>query len=472
MNRFHLIVVTKVVTMGKRRPAKLSATFVKNVSIPGRYGDGRGGHGLSLLVKPMANGRLSKSWSQRLRFKGEAFERGLGSYPLVSLAMARDEARDRATRIARGEDIRIPERTVPTVAQLFDEVIAIRSPGWTHPRSKELWYTAKDSYKPIWQKSVADVTPADALKPVKPLWHEHNSKARKLLGTLCTVMNAAITEGYRTTNPARQEITHSLGKVPEPDHHQSLPPDELGAALALVRDCDAWWAARCCIIFLAFTGVRSGECRGATWNEFDLERAIWTIPAARMKNRNVHKVPLCIETLELLAYAKEKGGGEGFVFPAERGGAMNDIVLSRLLSRLGIGCVPHGFRGSFSNWAGGAVTEEGHAIPEPVSEMVLAHKPSAAIVKAYRTSDFFERRVPVMQEWASFLKKTMGQVVPVDRLLSKNPRDQIIDETTGPVISPEDQGSEMDTGATDLEGLTEAVRQLSFDQLLAFDKTA
>ena len=465
--------VTKVVTMGKRRPAKLSATFVKNVSIPGRYGDGRGGHGLSLLVKPMANGRLSKSWSQRLRFKGEAFERGLGSYPLVSLAMARDEARERAIRVARGEDTRIPERTVPTVAEMFDEVIATRSPGWTNPRTKNWWYTARDSYKPIWKKSVADVTPADALKPVKPLWLKRNSKARKILGTLCTLMNTAITEGYRTTNPARQEITHSLGKAPEPDHHRSLPPDELGAALALVRDCDAWWAVRCCIIFLAFTGVRSGECRGATWNEFDLEKAFWTIPAARMKNRKEHRVPLCIEALELLAYAKEKGGGEGFVFPAERarGGAMTDSALSRLLSRLGIGCVPHGFRGSFSNWAGGAVTEEGHAIPEPVSEMVLAHKPPAAVVKAYRTSDFFEHRVPVMQEWVRFLKKTMGQVVPVDRLLS-NPRDQIIDEATGPVISTEDQGPEMDTDATNLDVPAEAARQqLSEDvhQQLSFD---
>ena len=398
--------------MPAKRPAKLSATYVKYVSELGRHGDGRGGFGLSLLVKRMANGRLSKSWSQRLRIDGEPFQRGLGSYPLVSLAMVRDVARENAIRVAAGEDIRIPERTVPTVAEMFDEVIATRSPGWTNPRTMDWWYTAKDCYKPIWKKSVADVTSADALKPIKPLWNEHNKKARELLSILSTVMNTAITEGYRATNPARREITHSLGKVPEPEHHQSLPPGELGAALAIVRDCDAWWAVKCCIIFLALTGVRSGECRLAEWNEFNLEKAIWTIPAARMKNRKEHKVPLCIEALALLAYAKEKGGGEGFVFPAERGGAMNAKALSGLLLNLGIGCTPHGFRSSFSNWAGGVVTEEGKPIPEPVSEMVLAHKPSAAIVKIYRTSDFFEHRVPVMQEWTCFLTKTMGPVVP------------------------------------------------------------
>ena len=126
-----------------------------------------------------------------------------------------------------------------------------------------------------------------------------------------------------------------------------------------------------------------------------------------MKNRVAHRVPLSIEVMELLAYALEQGGGEGFVFPAVRGGALSDSKsISGLLLELDIGCVPHGFRSSFSNWAGGV------GIPEAVSEMVLSHKPSAAIVKVYRTSDFFEQRVPVMQQWAEYLTKKIGSVVP------------------------------------------------------------
>ena len=399
--------VIEVVTMAKKRPARLSPTFVKNVSHEGRYGDGRGGFGLSLLVKPMTNGRWSKTWSQRLRIKGELVQRGLGSYPRVSLAMGRDQARDNAIRVAQGEDIRQPERKVPKVAEFFDEVMALRSLGWTNSRTVDWWRLAKDSYKPIWNKSVADVTSEDALRPIKPLWHKHNKKAREVLSILSTVMKWAVAEGYRTTNPAGREHTYSLGKVQAAEHYQSLPPGELGDALGIVRDCDAWWAVKCCTIFLALTGVRSGECRLATWKEFDLEKAVWTVPASRMKNRRVHRVPLSIEAMELLAYALEQGGGEGFVFPAERGGALSDSKsLSGLLLELDIGCVPHGFRSSFSNWAGGV------GIPEAVSEMVLSHKPSAAIVKVYRTSDFFEQRVPVMQQWAEYVTNTIGSVVP------------------------------------------------------------
>ena len=318
----HLKVVTGVVTVAQKHPVRLSATFVKNVSHKGRYGDGRGGFGLSFLVEPMTNGRWSKTWSQRLRISGELAQRGLGSYPLVSLAMAREKARENAIRVAQGEDIRQPERKVPKVAEFFDEVIAIRSPGWTNTKTMVWWLIAKDCYKPIWNKSVADVTSADALRPIKFLWHEHNKKALEVLSILSTVMKWAVAEGYRTTNPAGREHTYSLGKVQAAEHYQSLPPGELGDALGIIRDCDAWWAVKCCIIFLALTGVRSGECRLATWDEFDLEKAMWTVPASRMKNRVAHRVPLSIEAMELLDYALEQGGGAGFVFPAERGGAL------------------------------------------------------------------------------------------------------------------------------------------------------
>ena len=392
--------------MSRKHPTRLSATFVKNVSHEGRYGDGRGGFGLSLLVKPMKNGRWSKTWSQRLRINGESFQPGLGSYPLVSLAMGRGQARDNAERVARGEDIRQPERKVPKFAEFFDEVMALRAPGWTNRKTMGWWLTAKACYQPIWNKSVADVTSADALRPIKPLWHKNNKKAREVLSILSTVMKWAVAEGYRATNPAGREHTHSLGKVQAAEHYQSLPPGELGDALGIIRDCDAWWAVKACLIFLALTGVRSGECRLATWDEFDLEKAVWTVPASRMKTRVAHRVPLSTEAVELLAYALEQGGGEGPVFPAVQGGYMSSRDLSELLRKLKIACVPHGFRSSFSNWAGGL------GIPDAVSEMVLSHKPSAAIVKIYRTSDFFEQRVPVMQQWSEYLTKKIGSVVP------------------------------------------------------------
>ena len=400
--------VNKVVTVAKKHPAKLSPTFVKNVSHKGRYGDGRGGFGLSFLVKPMTNGRWSKTWSQRVRIKGEPYQPGLGSYPLVSLAMARDQARDNAIRVAQGEDIRQPERQVPTVAEAFDEAIDIRRPSWRNPRTVNMWLASKGHCKQICSMPVSDVTPSHVRKVIAPLWHEKKKIGRELRRHLSAVMQWAIDEGFRSDQPVTAQVILSLGKQKPPVNHPSLPHKELGDALAKIRDSDAWWAVKVCIIFMAFTCVRSGEARMATWDEVDWDNATWTIPAARMKNHIKHKVPLSAQAMEVLAYAWEQTGGQGAIFPPELGGSyISDGMLPKVFHELKILSVPHGLRATFSNWAG----ERVH-IPEPVAEMVLAHKPSSAVVKAYRTSDFFERRVPVMQEWGDVIAKTMEPVVP------------------------------------------------------------
>ena len=394
--------------MAKKRPARLSPTFVKNVSHEGRYGDGRGGFGLSLLVKPMTNGRWSKTWSQRVRIKGEPYQPGLGSYPLVSLAMARDQARDNAIRVAQGEDIRQPERQVPTVAEAFDEAIDIRRPSWKNPKTVKMWLASKGHCKQICSMPVSDVTPSHVRKVLAPLWHEKKKTGRELRRHLSAVMQWAIDEGFRSDQPVTAQVILSLGKQKPPVNHPSLPHKELGDALAKIRDSDAWWAVKVCIIFMAFTCVRSGEARMATWDEVDWDNATWTIPAARMKTGIEHRVPLSAQAMEVLAYAWKQTGGQGTIFPPERGGSyIFDGMLAKVFRELKILSVPHGLRATFSNWAG----ERVH-IPEPVAEMVLAHKPSSAVVKAYRTSDFFERRVPVMQEWGDVLTETMEPVVP------------------------------------------------------------
>ena len=400
--------VNKVVTVDKKHPAKLSPTFVKNVSHKGRYGDGRGGFGLSLLVEPMTNGRWSKTWSQRVRIKGEPYQPGLGSYPLVSLAMARDQARDNAIRVAQGEDIRQPERQVPTVAEAFDEAIAVRRPSWRNPRTVNMWLASKGHCEQICSMPVSDVTPSHVRKVLAPLWHEKKKIGRELRRHLSAVMQWAIDEGFRSDQPVTAQVILSLGKQKPPVNHPSLPHKELGDALAKIRDSDAWWAVKVCIIFMAFTCVRGGEARMATWDEVDWDNATWTIPAARMKTGIEHRVPLSAQAMEVLAYAWKQTGGQGTIFPPERGGSyISDGILAKVFRDLEIPSVPHGLRSTFSNWAG----ERVH-IPEPVAEMVLAHKPSSAVVKAYRTSDFFEGRVPVMQEWGDVIAETMEPVVP------------------------------------------------------------
>ena len=209
-------------------------------------------------------------------------------------------------------------------------------------------------------------------------------------------------------NPVGSGVTRRFGKVPLSAHRRCLDADDLGQALAKIRDCDAWWAVKCCLIFMAFTCVRSHEARGATWDEVDLDKAEWTIPAIRMKNGVRHRVPLSTQAVEVLAYAREQGGGQGLIFPSRRGGkVIGPGVLSNLFLELKIPCVPHGLRATFMNW-----TFECTDIPQLVAETVLGHQSSSTVVGLFLTSRFSERRVPVMQEWGDVLTETMEPVVP------------------------------------------------------------
>ena len=388
---------------------RLTHNFVRSVATEGRYGDARGGHGLSLLVKKTASGRWSRTWSQRIRVKDKVAMIGLGSFPAVTLAMARDRALDNARRVESGEDIRKPPPTVPTVHEAFDRVIKGREKSWKGSVSRSKWRRMQVLCKPLGSMAVSEVTPRDILDLITPLWHEKSKTAGTLRGKLSIVMEWSIIEGFRKeSNPARPSVLDSLGR-PEPvTHHRSLPPSRLGSALALIRDSGGWWAKRYCFIFISITGVRNGEARRATWDEIDLDTSTWTIPASRMKAEKEHTVPLSTQAKEILAYARKHGKSDhGTIFPPERGGQyMDGARLSEIPRRLGIPAVPHGSRSSFSNWA----ASKTH-IPEAAAEMTLAHTPSTEVKRSYRTSDFFEYRVPVMQEWADYLSETMGPVV-------------------------------------------------------------
>ena len=396
----------------KHAGKNLTHTLVNSVARPGRYGAGRGGLGLSLLVKRTANGKWSKSWSQRIRIKGELATFGLGSFPVVTLAMAREKALDNARRVHQGEDIREPGPTVPTVAEAFEQVIALRSPAWKGSHTKNNWYTSLQYCKPISSKPITEVKSSDVLKLLSPLWHDKHKTAREVRSNLYTVMQWAITVGIRATNPADPSVTGNLGKHPPSVRHKSLNHPLLGNALATVRDADTWWAEKYCLLFIAFTSVRSSEAREATWDEIDLDKATWTIPATRMKAEIEHKVPLSHQAMQILAHARnQSNGSNGKIFPPQRGGQyIHAARLSRLLTKLAIPAVPHGFRASFRNWAGGRPD-----IAQPAAEMVLAHTPTEAVVKAYMTDDFFKLRQPIMQEWADYLTETMGPVISTTR---------------------------------------------------------
>ena len=398
--------------MAAIKSIRLTHTFVKSVTRPGRYGDGRGGLGLSLLVKKTAAGGWSKTWFQRLRIGRKIATLGFGSFPVVTLADARIRALDNARRVNQGEDILKPPPIIPTVDEAFDIVIEQRRPSWKGKHTKTKWDLIKRYCKPISSKPVSEVKQKDVIYVLAPIWQKKPQMARDIRSSLSTVMIWAINREYRASNPATPATVQELGKQPPVSHHPSLAQDQLGSALAKIRDADARWAETYCLIFLAFTGVRSCEARESTWEQMNLDSATWTIPGSRMKNSVMHKVPLSTQAMEILLYAREQTGrSEGVIFPPARGDHyMDSTRLSSLMRKLEIPAVPHGNRSSLRNWAGGRAD-----IAQPAAEMILAHKQSKGIEKIYMTSDFFEHRQPIMQEWADFLTQTMGPTIQVDQ---------------------------------------------------------
>ena len=215
-------------------------------------------------------------------------------------------------------------------------------------------------------------------------------------------MRWAVAQGFGDDNPAGDALNAVLPRSSGPKHRQkALHHSKVGATIDLINDADgAWRITKLCFEFMVLTASRSGEVRGATWDEVDISRGIWVIPAARMKASQEHRVPLSTKTLQLLREAKEFTNESGLVFPSPRGKPLSDSTLSKLLRELGVQAVPHGFRSSFRDRC--ADTEQA----KEIAEAALAHT-VRGVEGAYFRSDLFERRRGVMQAWADYISETV-----------------------------------------------------------------
>lgn len=382
----------------KRTPKRLSATFVKTVTRPGRYGDGRGGHGLSVLVKPMKYGGHSRTWSQRLRINGKPVSIGLGSFPVVTLAEARKAALENRQAVARNRD---PRHSIPTLAQASERVLAVYSANWKDSgRSEKIWRAGMRDYvlPQLGHKRVDAITSSDVLSVLLPHWATKRETMRRVKQRLSRIFRWAVAENYRTDDPAGTALDAALprsgGKA---QHHRALPHSEVAAAIATVRASDAYRATVLAFEFLVLTAARSGEVRLATWEEVDDD--IWAVPASRAKTGREHRVPLSDRALRVLAEAQELAGDKGLIFPSPTGKPLSDATLSKLL-RGKVAAVPHGFRSSFRDWCG----ETGQ--PREVAEACLAHAVKNKVEAAYARSDLLKRRRVLMQAWAEYLSGT------------------------------------------------------------------
>ena len=385
-----------------KRPKRLSATFVNTVNVPGRYGDGRGGHGLSLLVKPTSTGGFSKSWAQRIRLDGKAANVGLGSYPVVTLARARQKALANARIVSEGRDPRDRASRAPNFEQAVGKVIEIHAENWKDGgKSAAQWRASLRDYAlpKIGGMRVDRISTKDIMEVLLPIWSTKRETARRVRQRVGAVMKWAVAQGYREDNPAGDAISAALPKNSVRRQHQrALPHSQVAAALERVRASKAHRPTALAFEFLVLTACRSGEVRGARWDEVDEAAATWTVPPARMKAKLEHRVPLSGRAAAVLEEARKVADKSGLVFPSPTGRVLSDSTLSKLLRELRVGAVPHGFRSSFRDWAA-----ERTDIPREVCELALAHVNSDRVEAAYRRSDLFERRRELMQRWSDYL---------------------------------------------------------------------
>ncbi len=392
-----------------KKSNSLSPAFVRTIGIYGAYSDG---NGLTLRVD-----KSGKRWVQRVTIAGRRHNIGLGGYPAIPLAKAREMAFMNSQAIREGrnpisekrqarEEARRQEK--PTFSQAAATVIDERRMTWRNVKHRAQWSSTLETYAyPIIGKMPVDeVTTDHILRILTPIWDEKHETATRVRQRMDTVFAWVKAKGWRQDNPAERSITEALPKIRRrKKHHKALPHPEVPSAVNKVRECSAELSTKLCFEFLVLTATRSGEARQARWEEIDWKELSWTIPPSRMKADREHKVPLSGRAVEVLKTARETFGESELIFPSSRKEKpLSDMTLLRLLQRLEIPCVVHGFRSSFVTW----FMETEDELRE-VRKTALAHDADDDDTEmAYIRTQLYAKRKPVMERWAQFLTTDIG----------------------------------------------------------------
>ncbi len=382
---------------------KLTRQFVESIDRPGRYSDDRV-PGLMLFVQRRRTkygaDSITRSYVQRLTVNGKRIDIGLGAAKWTTLTEVRKAGAANYRIVLAGGDPRVGAKSVPTFAEALEKVLDVQRGVWRKGSKSEAQWRAslRDYAGALMGQRVDAIGPGDVLAVLTPIWNDKRETASRVRQRIGAVMRWSIAEGHRKDNPVDAIGAALPRNGVEKAHHKALPYEQVGEALAAVRASGAWDGTRFAFGFLVLTAARSGEVRGALWDEMDFEARTWTVPGVRMKSNREHKVPLSDRAVEVLAEARELGDGGGLVFPSATGRVMSNMTLSAMMKRLGIDAVPHGFRSSFRDWANER-TNTAHAI----MEAALAHVIRDKTVAAYSRSDLLEKRRELMNAWADYV---------------------------------------------------------------------
>ena len=377
---------------------KITAAQCKSITKPGLH---RADDTLYLCVKP--SGR--RSWIQRVRIDGRQRDIGLGSYPVVPLAKARQRAFDNRVKIADGINPLADRRraNMPTFEEAAHQYHKSRQPSWKNEQHARSWMQViqKHSFPILAALPVDKITQEDVLNVLEPIWTARPETARRVRQRIRSVLRYCQARNHVEQNVADERIDGALAPMPKvKEHHKALPYQEVSNAIKAIGSLVS--SARLCLKFLILTATRSNEAREATWGEIDRETATWEIPAERMKGRKPHRVPLSKSALDVLDEAENLRDGSDLIFPSvtKSGYAMTPDNLMKVWRKTGVAkdSTVHGFRTSFRTWA-----SECTDTPREVCEMALAHAVGTHVEQAYSRSDLLEKRVQLMDAWNDYL---------------------------------------------------------------------
>lgn len=398
--------------MPKRAPV-LAPYQVRRLQAPGLHSVGEVA-GLYLQIQSES----ARSWILRAKVGGRRRDFGLGRYPDVTLEQARNRAREMRQQIWQGIDPAMARKAAQDVLRAaeakrltFDQAALqcwrARSQEFKNDKHAKQWLNTLTIYvsPSLGNLPVSDIELPHVVKVLEPIWTTKTETATRVRQRIEAVLAWATVNQFRSgDNPARWKgnLEHALpkpAKVKKVTHHAALPWQDMGAFMADLRKREGI-AARA-LEFAILTAARSGEVRGAAWDEIDLRAKLWTVPAERMKAGKKHRVPLSGRAIKLLK-SLPRIEGCNFVFASPRGKMLSDMSISAVCRRMGVDVVPHGFRSSFKDWARNCTRCE-----DEVTELALAHVSSDQTRAAYARDELLPKREQLMREWAKYCETVL-----------------------------------------------------------------
>lgn len=388
---------------------QLSDRAVAAIKTEGRHAVG-GIAGLHLRISTGYRG-----WVLRVKVGEQRKDMGLGAYPAVSLQEARDKARRIHDDIREGRVPVSPKAqqraliaskvaTEKTFRWCTEEYLKTKSSEWKNAKHRQQWENTLEAYAMphMGLVCVSDLDLPHILACLEPIWNTKNETASRLRGRIESVLDWATVRKYRNgDNPARwkghlDKVLAAPGKIQKVEHHRALPVDDMPSFMQDLSKRPG--IAPRALELLIYTAARSGEVRGAEWSELDLNKAVWTIPAQRMKAGVEHRVPLSKAALMLIAHMPHVEGSN-LIFPGSKGQPLSDMTLTAVMRRMNVSAVPHGFRSTFRDWVG-----EKTSFPRELAEQALAHSFESKVEAAYRRGDALEKRREMMEAWRKFIR--------------------------------------------------------------------